>query len=149
MKRHWQDWPRPILWGVAGAIILCGWCSLFSGVGGWLVGYELGYRQARTEYLPEIGVLVTRVEQDSPAYSAGITRGDTILAINGSSIADAPMLLAELSSYQPGEQVQITYRQHMTERITTVLLANHPDQRAARPYLGIYYTARADQPADA
>lgn len=143
------DWRRVALWLLAGGIISCGWCTLFSGISGWLMGYDLGQREARMSLLPDTGVLVTRVERGGPADLAGIERGNIIIAINGVMIADVPMLQAELMRYEPGQQVQITFRDHTTERITTVVLGYFPGSNTSLPYLGIYYTARAENPADA
>jgi S1-C subfamily serine protease len=120
-----------------------------SGIGGWIMGYDLGQREAYAELLPEVGVLVTRVEDGSPADHAGISRSDTIIALNGTLIEDARTLHRELQRYQPDEEVQITFRQNLIERTTTVRLGQVPGGDGAMPYLGIYYTARAESPADA
>jgi C-terminal processing protease CtpA/Prc len=144
-----MDWRKMAIWLLAGGTVFCGWCSLLSGIAGWWQGYELGYREARVELLPETGVLVTRVERESPAALAGILRGDTILAINSIPIVDVPMLHDELLRYDPNQEVQITLRQNMTERTTRVILDRRPGSNPPVPYLGIYYTARAEKPADA
>lgn len=142
------DWRRIALWLLGIGIVSCGWCSLLSGISGWLMGYDLGQRETRASLLPETGVLVTRVERGGPADQAGIKRGDTILAINGVQIADVPMLQTELMRYEPEQKIQITFRENMTERVTTVVLGHFPGSNMRLPYLGIYYTARAENPAD-
>lgn len=143
-----MDGRKILIWLLAGSIVFCGWCSLFSGMLGWWTGYELGYREARVAFLPETGVLVTRIDRDSPAAEVGITRGDTIIALNGVTIADVPMLHAELRRYEPSDEVQITFRRNMIERTTMVELGQRPGSTSV-PYMGIYYTARAESPADA
>lgn len=143
-----MNWRKLAIWFAASGIILCGWCSLLSGVGGWLMGYDLGQRETRTELLPETGVVVTRVERGSPADQAGITRSDTIIALNGVPIQDAQMLRREVLGYEPGDEVQITFRQNFTEQTTEVQLGTLPGSNNELPYLGIYYTARAESPAD-
>lgn len=127
-------------------VIVCSWCSLVSGVGGWLVGYDRGKREASTAYLPESGVLVTRVERGSPAEQAGIARGDMIVAINGIVINDIVALRDELLRYGPGDNVLVTYRHNLGEQVTYVSLGRFPGGK--NPYLGIYFTARAEAPAD-
>jgi PDZ domain-containing secreted protein len=143
-----MDWRRLSIWFLAGSIMLCGWCSLISGIGGWVMGYDLGQREARVALLPDTGVLVTRVEQGGPADLAGIERGNTLIGLNGVAIADVTVLHSELLRYQPGEEVQVTYRENLVEHVTTLVLAQRPGSATGLPYMGIYYTARAELPAD-
>jgi PDZ domain-containing secreted protein len=143
-----MDWRRLSIWFLAGSIMLCGWCSLISGIGGWVMGYDLGQREARVALLPDTGVLVTRVEQGGPADLAGIERGNTLIGLNGVTIADVTVLHAELLRYQPGEEIQVTYRANLVEHVTTLVLAQRPGSVTGLPYMGIYYTARAELPAD-
>jgi C-terminal processing protease CtpA/Prc len=142
------DWRKISIWLLAGGIVVCGWCSLLSGVAGWWQGYELGYREARVAFLPETGVLVTRLDRDGPAAMAGIAPGDTIIALNGVLITDVPMLHTELLRYQPEQEIQITFRRKRTEQTTFLVLNTRPGSNPPLPYLGVYYTARADKPAD-
>ncbi len=137
---------RTSIWLVIGSIVLCSWCTLLSGVGGWLMGHDLGQREMRAQLLPETGVMITRVERGGPAARAGIQRGDTIIAVNGVAVEDVPALRDELWRYKPGDTVALTYRHDLGEGVTQVQLESHPGTQ--RPYLGIYYTARADEPAD-
>ncbi|NJK82236.1 MAG: PDZ domain-containing protein, partial [Chloroflexaceae bacterium] len=74
-----------------------------SGVFGWIMGYDMGQREARVAMLPTSGVLVTRVERGSPAELAGLTSGDTIIAVNGVPVEDVLMLQEEMQRYAPGE----------------------------------------------
>ncbi len=135
-----------IIWLLFGSVLICSWCSLLSGVGGWLLGYDLGQRETRAGLLPEVGVLIVRVERDSPADQGGLARGDTITAINGVVVADVPALRDELLGYAPGDVVKVTYRDDLGERAASVTLGRFPEEN--RPYLGIYYTARAESPSD-
>jgi S1-C subfamily serine protease len=144
-----MNWRKLAIWLASLSLVACGWCSLVSGIGGWLMGYDLGQREARIALLPEAGVLVTRVERGGPADRAGIGRSDTIIAIDGVLIEDVPMLRNELERYAPGDEVQITFRHNLTERTTMVELGQFPGSEPPRPYLGIYYTARAEPPPDA
>jgi PDZ domain-containing secreted protein len=143
-----MDWRRLSIWFLAGSIMLCGWCSLISGIGGWVMGYDLGQREARVALLPDTGVLVTRVEQGGPADLAGIERGNTLIGLNGVTIEDVTVLHSELLRYQPGEEIQVTYRENLVEQVTTLVLAQRPGSVTGLPYMGIYYTARAELPAD-
>ena len=146
IQEHRRSWPRTA-WLLVGILVLCSWRSLASGFGGWIMGYDLGRREARASFLPENGVLVTRVEQGSPAEQAGIVRGDMIVGINGVSVDDVVSLRDELMAYRPGEKVLITYRHDFGEQVTYVSLGRFPGS-VNLPYLGIYFTARAEKPAD-
>ena len=46
---------------------------------------------------------------DTPAANAGLTAGDTITAIDGTTIANAAALDAALAGHTPGQDVTITW----------------------------------------
>jgi hypothetical protein len=139
-----------VAWLIVGGVIACTWCALLSGGVGWVLGQDLGWRQgqadAREDMLPGAGVIVTRVDRDGPADRAGIAPADVIVAANGEPIADVPGLRDVLSGLRPGDSVRLTVRREGDERSVSVRLASLPG--GSGPYLGIYYTARADEPAD-
>jgi hypothetical protein len=141
-------------WLILGGTLACLWCSAFSGVAGWLLGQDLGWRAGRNEgraqaqaaLLAEAGVLVIRVDRDGPADQAGVRRDDLIVALDGAAVDDIRALRDLLLDYSPGDEVQLSVRRGDQERRLPVLLGRLPG--AERPYLGIYYTARAEEPAD-
>lgn len=53
-----------------------------------------------------IGVRVTAVTQNSPAWKAGFSRNDRIMAINGFAIADLDDMVQQLGKAAPGEAVK-------------------------------------------
>jgi len=53
------------------------------------------------------GAAVVKVEADSVAKAAGIHSGDTIIAYQGTAIADSAALLAAIRHTQPGQRVTI------------------------------------------
>jgi S1-C subfamily serine protease len=55
------------------------------------------------------GVLVAGVEPGTPAESAGITAGDQIIAVSGTTVASQRELTAALSSKHPGDTVTVTW----------------------------------------
>lgn len=139
-----------------GAGILCIWCGLFAAVGGWVAGRDIGRREARIEIrtttatqaeLPELGVLVTRVDRTGPAMRAGIVRGDLIVALGATRVQDARDLRDLLATRNPGDTVILTVLRDRTEQNITVILDAFPGTPRA-PYLGVYYTARGEEPAD-
>ena len=142
--------PQHIAWLIVGGVIACTWCSLISGGIGWALGQDLGWRQGqadmRSALLPGEGVIVTRLDRDGPALRAGVEPADVIVAVNGAAIADVPALRDALASLRPGDTVQLKVRHDRGDRSIAVRLARLPGGSSA--YLGIYYTARADEPGD-
>ena len=146
----------PLPWLIAGALVSCVWCSFLSGLGGWMMGKDLAAREQRAIYeteiavradLPQLGILVTRLDPKGPAARVGIQRGDTITAINGAHLQDARDLRNRLQDFQSGDTVRLTVLRESGEEDMAVRLADFPGD-SRRPYLGIYYTARGEEPAD-
>jgi PDZ domain-containing secreted protein len=146
----------PLPWLIAGALVSCVWCSFLSGLGGWIMGRDLAAREQHALYeteiatradLPQLGVLVTRTDRGGPADRVGIQRGDTITAINGANLQDARDLRDHLRDFHPGATIRLTVQREKGEEDMSVRLDPFPGD-SSRPYLGIYYTARADEPAD-
>ena len=143
-------------WLIAGTLVSCVWCSFLSGLGGWIMGRDLTAREQHALYetavaaradLPQLGVLVTRLDRAGPAQRVGITRGDMITAFNGAHLEDARDLRGHLEDFHPGYSGRLNVRRESGEEDITVQLASFPGD-SMRPYLGIYYTARGDDPAD-
>lgn len=143
-------------WGALGALVVCAWCSTLSGVAGWVLGSDIAAREARAEYsatetarldLPSLGVLITRLDRNGPAAQAGLRRSDIIIALDAVQVQDARELRDLLQSYQPGTTLRATVLRDRTAEEIPVELGAFPDDQN-RPYLGIYYTARAEEPAD-
>ncbi len=55
----------------------------------------------------QLGVLVTRVEPNSGAATAGIAEGDIITTLDGKPIQDFDRLTVQIAQHQPGEKVDI------------------------------------------
>jgi PDZ domain-containing secreted protein len=146
----------PLPWLIAGALVSCLWCSFLSGLGGWIMGRDLTAREQHALYetavaaradLPQLGVLVTRLDRTGPAQRVGIARGDMITAFNGAHLEDARDLRSHLDDAHPGDSVRLTVLRERGEEDIMLRLGSFPDD-VQRPYLGIYYTARGDDPAD-
>jgi PDZ domain-containing secreted protein len=146
----------PLPWLIAGALVSCVWCSFLSGLGGWIMGRDLAAREQQALYrteiaeradLPQLGVMVTRLDPTGPAARVGIQRGDTVTAVNGAHLEDARDLRERLRDFRSGDTVQLTVLRERGEEDLSVRLERFPGDNN-RPYLGIYYTARGDEPAD-
>jgi C-terminal processing protease CtpA/Prc len=77
------------------------------------------------------GVLVSEVEQSSPAASAGVKAGDVVTAVNGRSVASPSDLIREVREAQPGAAVDLRVTR---DRKETTLKVTLPDRR--RPTAG-------------
>ncbi len=88
------------------------------------LGVEVGSTTTGTTGAPIAGVVT-----GTPAASAGLEEGDTITAVNGSSIASASALTTKLHSYQPGDSVKITYSDTdgASHTVTVTLIAGPAD----------------------
>jgi PDZ domain-containing secreted protein len=145
----------PVVLGVA-MVGLCAWCSFLSGLGGWFLGGDIAGREARVQFaatataqsnLPPLGVLVTRTDRSGPAARAGVLRGDVIIAVDGRDVQDVRDLRDMIGGQRVGARVRLLLSDGVGQREVLVELASSPED-PQRPYLGIYYTARAEEPAD-
>jgi S1-C subfamily serine protease len=71
-----------------------------------------GYFQTK----PGSGVLVTRVEPDSPAYQAGMKSGDVITEFNGKRITSADDLRDAVNNVEEGSSVNVSILRHGKEQ---------------------------------
>ncbi|GAB4211564.1 MAG: hypothetical protein OHK0022_46250 [Roseiflexaceae bacterium] len=153
-----MKWDRrvPLPWLALGALVLCAWCSALSGIAGWVTGRDIARREASVQLatavsvgldLPPLGVLVTRLDRGGPADRGGIMRGDLIVQLNGTQVQDTRDLRDRLLEQRVGQRVRVTVLRGANEQSVDVVLGPFPDE-PQRPYLGVYYTARADEPGD-
>ena len=77
-----------------------------------------------------VGVLVNRVESDSPAAKAGIEPGDLITSIAGRSVHTPGELVATISEIAPGSEVDLRAIRNSDERRMRATLAERPDAGA-------------------
>lgn len=78
---------------------------------------------------PERGVLVARVQAESPAEAAGIEVGDVILRVEGQDIRE-PADLAELAARAPaGEALEIELSRRGKESTLTLIPRGRPWER--------------------
>ncbi|MBN2406800.1 MAG: Do family serine endopeptidase [Elusimicrobia bacterium] len=74
------------------------------------------------------GVLVNGIMDGSPAFKAGLKRGDVIVKINGSSVENARSLQKKISSAVPGEKISITVIRDKKEEMLTAELGEIPEE---------------------
>ena len=91
--------PTAIAWGVAEALASNGHVKRgFLGISSQPVHIPLSQRGGRTQ---ERGLLIVRVEEDSPAQRGGLLLGDILLRLDGHEVSDTD----DLQSLWTGERV--------------------------------------------
>lgn len=69
---------------------------------------------AKLENEVENGIYVNDVQANSPAFSAGIKNGDILLQVDGQIISSTNFFYNIISSYQPGEEIQVKIKRTST-----------------------------------
>jgi serine protease Do len=81
------------------------------------------------------GILVSRVEEDTPAAKAGLRAGDVIIAVDGKGISDQSDIASALGDHQPGDKVQVRIVRDGSERTVDVEIA---ERQGPRQHGGIF-----------
>lgn len=58
------------------------------------------------------GVLILKVEEDSPAGKAGLKPGDVIVELDGKKVSDAGKVSKVVSAYEEGDEIEIKILRH-------------------------------------
>ena len=74
------------------------------------------------------GPTVDETDPSGPAAKAGIKAGDVITALDKTQVKQVSDLLAAVGTYQPGDNVTITYTRGSSEHKTTAVLTTRPGQ---------------------
>ena len=85
------------------------------------------------------GVLITQVNEDTPAEKAGLKDGDIILSVDGREIKNPSMLRNVISLSEVGQEVELAIVREGKEKNVVVKLEKFPDPEQL---------AEADAPAD-
>ncbi len=72
------------------------------------------------------GVLIRRVEKDSPAYRAGLRAGDIITRFQDQEVTEATQLIKAIWECKVGQRVRITFWRGQEEKQVWVVLAERP-----------------------
>lgn len=73
------------------------------------------------------GVLVSGVEEDSPADKAGIEDGDVIVRFNGSAVSSPDDLRAAVRAVAPGQSAKVDIVHEGDSRTVTVTVSERPE----------------------
>jgi len=71
------------------------------------------------------GVYVTGVAKDGAAEATGIKAGDYITNINGVPVNSSAELIEQVTSYKPGDKINITYNRDGQDKTVPVTLKNN------------------------
>ena len=82
--------------------------------------------------------LITEVIESSPASQARLKPGDMILAVDGEQVGAGADLRDLLSTFPPGDRIELTVRRGASERSVQVKLGRR-DKDTDLPYLGVIY----------
>jgi S1-C subfamily serine protease len=79
-------------------------------VRGWIgiVVADVDQIEARRFNLPQAGVVVAKLYEDSPAAAVGMEPRDIILTVNGVKVASAQDTLTRIATAKPGEKIKLT-----------------------------------------
>jgi len=72
------------------------------------------------------GILITEVEQDSPAAKAGLQVNDFLIAIGGTPVRSAPEGLDRVANSEPGTKLDVEFYRNERRMTTTVTVAELP-----------------------
>lgn len=73
---------------------------------------------------PSYGVLISGVDPSGGAAMAGLKGGDIITKIDGEAVNSQPQLMEKISTYRPGDRVNVTYLRGGAEHTVIITLRN-------------------------
>ena len=75
------------------------------------------------------GIAVGWVDEQGPAWNAGIRQGDVIIALDGEPVTDANQFQLEISQREPGSQVELDVVRRLESFQTYATLIQQPPLR--------------------
>jgi len=94
---------------------------------------EISEKYAKDLDLPHGGVLIHKVEENSPASKAGLKRYDLIVAINGEKVKSMQQLRTKIANLSPGEVVELTINRNNKLKKVKIKITEAPDTLRYRP----------------
>ncbi len=98
-------------------------------VRGWLGVYiqEMSKQEAKEFDLPVAGVMVAKIEDNSPAGKAGLKRYDLITEVNGEIVKTAADLRTKIANLNPGDTIELTIFREDSKKKIVVTVGEAPD----------------------
>lgn len=109
------------------------------GMGLWVGRGRLGVMtqpltaQLATYFGVQDGVLVTQVDENSPAAKAGLAAGDVITSLNGRPVKDAGDIRESLAGVEAGRTVAVGISRDRARQTLTVTMEASPNPSGDRP----------------
>jgi Do/DeqQ family serine protease len=95
---------------------------------------DIDYDLRQSLSLPEVaGVLVAKVENDTPAQQAGMKKGDVIIEFNGKTIANVAKFRIAIANSPIGVNLPVLIIRDKKEKELTVKLVPRPDEMVPEP----------------
>ena len=91
--------------------------------------YDAGDRTEKSKR-PSIksGCVLTSVEENDPAWQAGLRANDVVVDMNGHPITDGNALINELRDHKPGDVVRVVYYRGKDKRTTDLTLGEREEE---------------------
>lgn len=91
--------------------------------------YDPGDRSDKSKQPPiKSGCVLTSVEENDPAWRAGLRANDVIVDMNGHSITDGNALVTELREHTPGDVVKVVYYRGKNKNTTDLTLGEREEE---------------------
>ena len=74
----------------------------------------------------ETGVMVTRVQFNSPAMRGGVQEGDVVVSVNGKQIPDSETLKQVVTRLAPGKPIDLVVLREGGEKTLQIVLGEIP-----------------------
>ncbi len=84
-----------------------------------------------------LGLLVSKVENDTPAAKAGLRAGDVVINVDGKDVSDRGDIHEALDDHEAGDRVPIKIIRDGSERTLEVEIAERPTPKARRGALAL------------
>ncbi|MCP4147943.1 MAG: Do family serine endopeptidase [bacterium] len=88
--------------------------------------------EAQEVDFPSAGVLVLKVEEDSPADHAGLKKYDLIVKVNGHRVKKSVELSTRVAGISPGGDVKLEFYRKGTKKTVTTTVEEAPDSMKIR-----------------
>jgi serine protease Do len=88
---------------------------------------QISDEEAKQLDLPKGGILIGKVDADTPAQKAGLKKYDLIVEVNGNPIKSVTELRTMIASFNPGDKLQLTIYREKTKKDVEVTIEEAPE----------------------